>query len=133
MASLRLSFDYYRDAGDSSAAVAVALHPLRGEVSGVAELCADALALTRSESVEAGRLLAAQGAAVALAGKDEARGLGLLEEALGIARQRGDAALELKVLREWVEVDWMYNRWDEALARSRRCCVARPETLAVAG
>ena len=117
------SFDYYAEAGDVSAAVALAEYPTRpwpGEHTGLAELNARALTLVPPDSPEAGRLLTRYGGLVGTEeGRDE-EAQEALTRALAIAQREGDTALEIRTLANAVSVDYFHFRYQDALEKGLR-------------
>jgi len=121
--NLRLTFDYYVEAGDVEAALAVAEFPIPRTVHfdlGKNRLLSDALALVPPDSLHAGLLLAEYGRAVyyELGGYDASQEA--FSRALAIAESEGDLALEMRILTHSIEVDLWTLNWEEIPTRERR-------------
>lgn len=111
--NLRLSFDYYVEAGDVEAALAVAEYPLPRAAhihAGRNRLLSDALALAPPDSLHAGLILSEYGAALYYEANDYKGAQGAFSQALTIAIREGEQALEMRILTHSTEVDlWTLN------------------------
>jgi predicted ATPase len=121
-ASLTRAFEYYADTGDVDSAVAVSGFPINpglGRVR-VTLLIRRALELVHPGSPEAGNLLSRYGYAISseLGQYEEAQDA--FSQALAIAHQQGDSALELRTLGNAIYVDISHLRWRECLEKSNR-------------
>ena len=123
VASLRGAFDYYVGVGDVDQAGAVAQFPLNsatGQRTGLARLIADALALVNPDSLEAGRLLSRYGRVLGIEEGDYDGAQQALNRALVIAKDEGDAFLEMWTLANAVQVAVYHLRFPEALEKGPR-------------
>ncbi len=121
--NLRLSFDYYVEAGDVDAALVVSEYPLPGAVHmdmGRVSLLSDALALVPPDSLHAGLLLAEYGSALYYEVGDYDGAQDAFGRALAIAEKERDQALEMRVLTNSIEVDLWTLNWEEVLPKGRR-------------
>ncbi|MEE9163117.1 MAG: hypothetical protein V3U35_09145, partial [Candidatus Neomarinimicrobiota bacterium] len=120
---LRLSFDYYVEAGDVDAALAVAECPMPRAPNmdmGRNGLLSDALALVPPDSFDAGLLLAEYGSALYYEVGDHDGARDAFGRALAIAEREGDQALEMRVLTYSTEVDLWTLDWEEAPVKGAR-------------
>jgi tetratricopeptide (TPR) repeat protein len=120
-AILSRAFDYYVEAKDFARAVAVADYPsyhVPGQIIGAAQLIARVLTLVSPDSHEAGRLLSRYGSAVDEEEGDYASAQEAFDRALAIARQKRDAALEVRTLASICSLDFFYLRFQECLEKS---------------
>ena len=121
--NLRLAFDYFVEAGDVDAAVAVAEFPipvLRGIDTGRTEFISRALSLVPTDSIHAGVLLAAYGSTLYHETGDYAGAQEAFGRALAIAERDHDQYLEMRTLAHATDVDFWNLRWDELPAKGRR-------------
>ena len=121
--NLRLAFDYYLQAGDGDAAVAVAqysLSLLRGVDSGRTELIYQALTLVPPDSLDAGILLAELGSYLYHEIADYNGAQEAFSRALVIAQRERDLSLEMRTLAHATEVDAWNLRWREVPVQGRR-------------
>jgi len=113
--NLRLSFDYYVEAGDVDAALAVAEYPMPRAPHidlGRNRLLSDALALVPPDSHHAGLLLSEYGVALYYEVGDYNGAQEAFNRALAIAEREGDQALEMRVLTNSAEVDGWDLNWE---------------------
>ncbi|MFB3097343.1 MAG: AAA family ATPase, partial [Dehalococcoidia bacterium] len=121
--SLHRSFNYYAEAGDVSAAVAIAEYPTHnwpGEHQGAAEMIAHALALVPADSPEAGRLLSRYGRALGVEEDRYEEAQEAFARALAIAQREGDTALEMGTLANAVTVDNFHFHHQDGLEKGLR-------------
>jgi DNA-binding CsgD family transcriptional regulator len=118
--SLGRAFDYYAETGAAFRAAQVAEYPLFF-VPGVTQatrMTARALQLVPSDSLDAGRLLCRYGLLLNLETADYQGAQAVLAQALTIARQAGDVALEMRTLANIADVHWYHLRWPEVMSYS---------------
>ena len=121
--NLRLSFDYYVEANDVDAALAVAEHPIPRPPFidiGRNRLLSDALALVPPDSLHAGLLLTELGTALYHETYDVEAAQEVFGRAVTIAQGEGDQALEMRVLTYSAEVDLWTAKWEEGSQNGRR-------------
>jgi len=121
--NLRLSFDYYVEAGDVDAALAVAEYraPRAPDIDlGRNRLLSDALALVPPDSLHAGLLLAECGSALYFETNDYDGAQEAFGRALAIAEKERDQALEMRVLTNSTQVDLWTLNWEEAPLKGQR-------------
>ncbi|MCI0793528.1 MAG: hypothetical protein J4O03_08690, partial [Chloroflexi bacterium] len=121
--NLRLSFDYYVEAGDVGAAVAVAEYPMPRASHIDLErnrLLSDALALVPPDSFHAGLLLSEYGSALYYEVGDYEGAQEAFGRALAIAEKERDQALEMRVLTNSTQVDLWALTWEEVPLKGRR-------------
>jgi predicted ATPase len=122
--SLIRAFNYYDAAQDVERAVAVAeclFYPPLGQHLTVSQLIRRALELAPPDFHQAGRLLSRYGMVMGLAeGGDYPGAQKALEQALAIAGQWGDSALEMQTLACAARVDRFHLRFHDCLEKSRR-------------
>jgi len=119
--NLTRAFDYYAKVGDEGQAVAVAETPLpsaSGLLVGAAQLTERALELVSPDSMAAGRLLASRLRVVGLQEGDYEGAQDMFQQAVAIARQEQDPALEAWVLVAAAAVDSFYLRLDPMIEKS---------------
>ena len=120
--NLNRAFDYYFEAQAVDRAVAVAEYPLFF-VPGLTEttrMASRALTLVPPDSQEAGRLLCRYGLLLNLETADYQAAQEALSQALAIAQETKDAALELGALANAADVDFYHLRWPQVLERSEQ-------------
>jgi tetratricopeptide (TPR) repeat protein len=103
LTNLTRAFDHYAKTGDVGRAVAITQYPvqsspLTGRHTGVIELVGRALALVPPDSHEAGQLLCQYGNPLYYETGDYNGALKALNQAISIAQQGEDAALEMRAL-----------------------------------
>ena len=121
--NLRLSFDYYVEAGDVEAALAVAEYPLPRAAHidvGRNRLLSDALALAPPNSLHASLILSEYGAALYYEANDYEGAQEAFSQALTIATREGDQALEMRILPHATEVDLWTLNWEAGSPKGRR-------------
>ena len=121
--NLRVSFDYYVEAGDADAALAVAEYPMPRGVTidlGRSRLLSDALALVPPDSLHAGLLLSEYGTALYYEANDYNGAQEAFGRALAIAEKERDQALEMRVLTNSIQVDLWTLNWEEIPLKGHR-------------
>jgi tetratricopeptide (TPR) repeat protein len=129
--TLTRAFDYYAEAGDVEQAVAVAECPIpaaAGYCTGMPQLIARALELVPPTSLPAARLLSLYGRLMLLEEGDYQAAQEAVGKALDIARQEGDAALELRALVDASEVAIYHANYDDAAELGERAIALTAET-----
>ncbi|MCH7712907.1 MAG: AAA family ATPase, partial [Chloroflexi bacterium] len=116
------AFNYYADTMDVDRALVVVSYPIMGigigRRSGRAQMIERAMKLMPSDYKEEGRLLSDYGLALGIQeGEDDGAQIAL-NRALAIARQRGDAVLEMHTLCNFARVDRHQGRPQAALDKS---------------
>ena len=121
-ASLERSFEFYCETRDVEHAVEVAGYPLFfiPGLRDTTKMAAQALQLTPSHSLEAGRLLARYGMLLNLETGDHTLAQEALEKALLIAQRDGDILLEIQALTNAADVDWYHTRWGQVISKSEK-------------
>jgi DNA-binding CsgD family transcriptional regulator/DNA replicative helicase MCM subunit Mcm2 (Cdc46/Mcm family) len=126
---LREAFELFVRVGDANSAVAAAEYPfvVSFRRSGVAELSQKALALSKPDSLQAGRLECQYGLALAQEEREYGEARRACKRALEVARSHGDSQLEARSLllaafieREEQNLKQCLKRSLEALKLSRR-------------
>jgi DNA-binding SARP family transcriptional activator len=122
--SLRRAFEYYAEAGDTSRAVTVAAYPLPISVglglAGFGGFVSQALTLVSRDAHEAGGVLAQHGWLAGVIDADYEVAQEAFQQALSIAQEHDDAALERRVLANAAFVDAFHLRWHDCLATGLR-------------
>lgn len=119
----RLAFDYYLQAGDGDAAVAVAQYPIigaRGVDYGRTELISQAMTLVPPDSLDAGILLAELGLTRYTETGNYDGAQEAFDRALVIAQREQDLSLEMRTRANANEVDVWNLRWQEVPKRGGR-------------
>ena len=115
--NFRRAFDAFVNLGNTEEAVAVAMYPhgfLRSS-SGMADMTSRALDLVEPDSLQGGHLLARYGSALSWEYQDYEGALQNLEQAVKIARQREDRALEIHALVLITQVNYDQGRFRDAI------------------
>jgi DNA-binding CsgD family transcriptional regulator/pterin-4a-carbinolamine dehydratase len=117
------AFDYYLETGDVVQAVVLAQYPYPLVAlgrTGVAPFIPRALELVPPDSLTAGRLLASYGAELGRIENDYEGAHGAFSQALAIARQEKDLALEARTLAASANMDLFRLHLEEALEKVRQ-------------
>jgi DNA-binding CsgD family transcriptional regulator len=118
LASLSRTFDYYARARDEERVVAIAVNAHGGSLTPLmTDLRRRALSLVRSESHNAGRLLAAYGLSLGMTADYEGAKQAF-SQAQTIARQERDTGLEVRMLANAAQVEGYHLCWQECLDNS---------------
>jgi DNA-binding CsgD family transcriptional regulator len=114
------AFDYYAETGEAFQAVQIAEYPLFfvPGVTRATRMTARALQLVPHDSLDAGRLLCRYGLLLNLETADYQGAQAALAQALAIARQAGDVALEMRTLANTADVHWYQLSWPEVVSYS---------------
>ena len=121
VANLRRAFDYYAEVGEVARAVAIAEYPTPthpGHPSGLTQLISQALALVPKDSPEAGRLLTRYGIATGQEEGDYQGAQAAFSQALDIAQQTRDAALEMRTLAYAAQADFFLLHHRESIEKA---------------
>ncbi|MFQ6026936.1 MAG: hypothetical protein ACE5Q6_05400, partial [Dehalococcoidia bacterium] len=118
--SLTRAFDYYVEAGDTTNAIIVAEYPvpLEDGRTGMTRIIGKALTLVAPGSLAEGRLLARYGHELGRVEGDYTAAQEAFNRTLAIARDLGDAGLELATLTRSSDVELFQMRLPESLAKS---------------
>ncbi|MFQ6028459.1 MAG: tetratricopeptide repeat protein, partial [Dehalococcoidia bacterium] len=118
--SLARVFDYYFETGDKANALAVAEFPvpMANRRTGMTQILGKALTLVSPGSLPEGRLLSHYGWELARVEGDYAAAQAAFNRALAIARDAGDANLELSTLTRSADVDLFQLRLAESSTKS---------------
>ncbi len=121
--SIVRAFDFYFGAGDSNNAVSVARHPVpMGNIrTGLTQIIAKALTLVSPGSVEEGRLLSRYGMELGRVEGDYEASQKAFDQAITIARNLGDAILEMNTLASSADVDFFQLLPESTLSKSLKC------------
>lgn len=117
-ASLSRAFDYYAEIGDVPRAVAIAETPMFarvGDTTVLTQIIRRALELVPPGSNEAGRLLARLGSRLGMEESDYDAAQEAFTNALTIAQNLGDVALEVQTLANACQVYWHHGRSQETV------------------
>ncbi|MFQ6029569.1 MAG: hypothetical protein ACE5Q6_19000, partial [Dehalococcoidia bacterium] len=114
--SLVRSFNYYVETGDAANAIAVAEHPVLsgGGRTGMTRIIQQALTLVVPGSLAEGRLLANYGYELGRTEANYAAAQEVLNRALAIARDAGDAGLQQNILNSSADLDFYQFRLEES-------------------
>ena len=118
--NLSVAFEYYVEIGELTEAVKVAEYPVL-TISGftdMAPIIGRALELVPRDSLEAGRLLSRYVRALGAERGDYQGAQEAANRAKDIARNKGDVALEMRILTELATVGSYHCQWNEALDSS---------------
>jgi len=120
--NLNRAFDYYAHVGDVSKAVEVARFPMAPGVGRlrVTGLISKALELVPQDSLEAASLLSRYGWALGQEVGDYDRAMTALNQALAIAQEQGDPALEMLTRANSAEVNFFNLKLKEVLGDAQR-------------
>ncbi|MCI0799984.1 MAG: hypothetical protein J4O06_14485 [Chloroflexi bacterium] len=119
-AKLGRAFDYYMEAGDVAKAVAVAEYPLF-YVPGLqraTRMVEESVPLVPRDSLEYGRLLSRYGLLLNLATGDYKQAQSFFDQALVIANQNQDRALEMRTRGAAADAAWYHLDWPVVLENS---------------
>jgi DNA-binding CsgD family transcriptional regulator/tetratricopeptide (TPR) repeat protein len=123
------AFDYYEKAGDVARAIALAEYPqpiVAVGRTGIAQFIPRALKLVPPASSTAGRLLSSYGAELGRIEKDYERAQEAFSQALTIARQEKDVALEVRTLAASANMDLFRLHLPEVVEKSRQIIQLAP-------
>ena len=123
VATLEKALDYYAEAGEVAGAVEIAEFPLTtlaGIPSGAIQLISKAIALVKTDSPEAGRLLSRLGLATGQEEGDYQGAQAAFARAVAIAQETKDAALEMRTLAYAAQTDFFNLHWKESVEKARR-------------
>ncbi len=121
--SFSQAFEHFASSGEVERAVEIAVYPLpliAGHVTGAGWLITRALDLVPAGSLQAGRLQASYGRVMGLEEVDYEAASLAFNTALDIAKQKGDATLELQTLSFACDVDGYHLKLTEALGKGLR-------------
>jgi len=117
------AFEYYEKMGDSLLAVAVAEYTLPNTTIGrsvVSQYLPRALKLAAPQSLSAGRLLSIYGAEIGRLDNDYQGAMDVFAQALAIAENEHDSALELNTLLASANVDFFHVRTQQAVKKAEQ-------------
>ncbi|MCH8800464.1 MAG: AAA family ATPase [Chloroflexi bacterium] len=121
--NLDQAFDYYAESGDTERALAIAehqTHSVVGRNTGSINRVTLALTMVPSNSVMSGRLLAIRGSILGQEFGDYEGADADFSQALAIAQNEDDAALELRILGGAAYMDFYHSKWRECLKKVPR-------------
>ena len=118
--NLHQAFDYY-ETNDVPKAVAIAEYPYPALfASRMPDLISSALGLVESDPQRTGHLLSTYGMALALGKGEYERAQKAFDDALAIAQQENDRALEVRTLANAANIDGFNLQWQDAFAKGKQ-------------
>ncbi|MEE8162362.1 MAG: AAA family ATPase, partial [Acidobacteriota bacterium] len=124
VSTLTRALDFFADSGDVESTVAVAAIPIAGfgfgHSTGIGRNLERALALVEPESLHSGRLLSRYGRVLGMEEGNYELADDVFGQALKIARELGDAPLELRTLTVSAGVDTFHLHMQVALDKAKR-------------